>query len=154
MGSIDLARINQVLLHKQHLADDSKSDDIVQIVRDVGGLHATGSTIPYLSLFQRTGTFAREDLDEELYVKRSLCKIRCVRGTIYVIPREMISVAYSATNKMVELVSEQHSKYLGVTQTEYEEISRSILTILAGTGMTAREIKNALSISAIYPCYT
>jgi len=69
MNSINLNGINRLVLHKQHLADDSKIDDIVQIVKDVGGLHATGSMVPYLSLFARTRNFLKEYLDGELYVK-------------------------------------------------------------------------------------
>ena len=57
------------------MTDDSKIDDVVQIVKDIGGLHATGSTVPYLSLFARTRNFVKKYLDEELYVKRNLGKI-------------------------------------------------------------------------------
>jgi hypothetical protein len=34
-------------MRKQHLTDDSKTDDIVQIVKDVSGLHATIPKTPY-----------------------------------------------------------------------------------------------------------
>jgi len=87
------------------LTDDSRIDDILQIVRDISGLHATSPTMPYLSLFARTLDFAEEQLDEELYIKRNLAKIRCMRKTVYILPKEMILTAYSATKKMVELTS-------------------------------------------------
>ena len=51
---IDLNSVNRFLLHKQHLTDESKTDDILQIARDIYGLHATGPTTPYVSLFART----------------------------------------------------------------------------------------------------
>ena len=75
MKIINLDEINSFVLRKQHLTDDSRFDDIAQIVKDVGGLHATGSHVPYLSLFARTRNFVEEYLDEGLYVKRSLGKI-------------------------------------------------------------------------------
>jgi len=153
MNNIDLNQVNHFVLRKQHLTDDSKIDSIVQTVRDVGGLHATSPTTPYLSLFSRIRNFARDDLDEELYVKRNLGKIRCMRKTVYILPREMMPIAYSATSRLVELASERYTRYLGITQKEYEETSKLILGILKGKGMTAEEIKNALgtklNVSAI-----
>jgi hypothetical protein len=153
MSDLNLNLVNNFVLHKHYLTDDSKIDDIVRIVKDVGGLHATISKTPYLSLFSRAKSFTREKLDRELYEKRSLCKIRCVRKTVYLLPKEMISIAFSATKKMVELTSERYSRYLGVTQKEYIKMSKLVLEVLKSGGMTAKELKTALTtdlnISAI-----
>lgn len=153
MGIINLSAINHFVLRKQHLTDDSKIDNIVQIVRDINGLHATAPKTPYLSLFARNRDFMKEQLDEELYIKRNLGKIRCIRKTVYILLKEMIPIAYSATKKMVVLASEKYSQYLGVTRKQYYETSKSVLKILKGTGMTVKEIKRALktelNISAI-----
>jgi len=126
------------------LTDDSKIENIVQIVQDMGGLHATGSTTPYLSLFSRTRNFTRKMLDEELYLKRRLGKIRYVRKTVYVLPKENIPIAFAATRRIIEPTSEKYSKYLGITQKEYEEASKKILVVLKGKRMTTREIKKVL----------
>jgi len=126
------------------LTDDTISDNIIQTVRDVGGLHATGATVPYLSLFSRTRNFTAELLDEELYVKRSLGKIRYVRKTVYILPKDMIPAAFAATRSMIVLASEKYSKYLGVTEDGFEVASKEILSVLKGRGMTTKEIKKAL----------
>jgi len=131
-------------LRKQHLTDDTRSENIIQTVRDVGGLHATGPTVPYLSLFSRIRNFTTEFLDEELYVKRSLGKIRYVRKTVYVLPKDMVPAAFAATRSMIVLASEKYSKYLGVTEDEYEVASKRILSVLRGRGMTTKEIEKAL----------
>ena len=144
MSSIHLNQVNHFVLSKQHLTSDSKSDDIVQIVKDIIGLHATSPTTPYLSLFARTRNFAKEQLDEELYIKRNLGKIRCMRKTLYALSKEMMHIAYSATKEMVEPLSEKYSQHLGVTKEVYEETSKLILKILKGKGMTAKDVKNAL----------
>jgi len=153
MSIINLSAINHFVLRKQHLTDDSKIDNIVQIVKDINGLHATAPKTPYLSLFARNRNFMKEQLDEELYIKRNLGKIRCMRKTVYILLKEMIPIAYSATKKMVELASEKYSQYLGVTRKQYYETSKSVLKILKGTGMTVKEIRRALktelNISAI-----
>lgn len=144
MDKVSLELVNYFILGKQHLTEKYKSDNIVQIAKDILALHATLPKTPYLSLFARAKNFTREQLDEELYVKRNLGKIRFVRKTIHILPREMISIGYSATRKMSEIASKRYSRYLGVSREEYDELSRKILEILKGKGMTTTEIKKAL----------
>jgi hypothetical protein len=80
VSNINLNVVNHFVSRKQHLTDDSWTDDIFQIVKDVGGLHATSPTTPYLSMFSRAKDFTREKLDEELYVKRNQHIWRSLRG--------------------------------------------------------------------------
>jgi hypothetical protein len=141
---IDLNSVNRFLLHKQHLTDEAKTDDIVQIARDIYGLHATGPTTPYVSLFARARDFTRDKLDEEIYVKRSLGKIRCVRTTVHVLPRETIPIAFAATRGIVEPNSEDFLQYTGVTKRQYEETSKAILEMLRGKGMSTLDLKKHL----------
>ena len=152
-SSIDLKSVNRFLLHKQHLADESQTDDIVQVTRDIYGLHATNPTTPYVSLFARARDFTRDKLDEELYVKKTLGKIRCVRTTVHVLPRETLPIAFAATKSIVEPNSEDFCRYLGITERQYEDTSREILRILKGKGMSTLQIKKqlgtALNISPI-----
>jgi len=144
MKNFNLNAINRLVLPKQHLTDDSKTDDIIQIVKDIGGLHATSATGPYLSLFARTRNFIKEDLDEELYVKRNLGKIRCMRGTLYILTKELIPIAYAATKETWEKLSKQYAEFRGFSSEKYEEVSKSILNILKRGEMTASKIKKAL----------
>ncbi|MBM4401088.1 MAG: winged helix DNA-binding domain-containing protein, partial [Crenarchaeota archaeon] len=144
MTQTTLEKVNQFVLRKQHLTDDSKSNNIAQVVEDLIGLHATGPTTPYLSLLARTRNFQKEFLEEELYIKRTLGKIRCMRKTVHILPKEMIPVAFSATRKSVELASEKYSQYLGVSREEYESIARQILKVLKGKAMDTSEIKQSL----------
>jgi len=144
MTKLNLELVNHFVLNKLHLTDRSKIDDITQIAKDLVGLHATLPTTPYLSLFARTRKFTKEQFDKESYIKKNLGKIRFVRKTIHILPRDMISYGFSATRKMAEVASERYSKYLGVDQETYKMISLQILEILKGKGMTTTEIKKEL----------
>ena len=148
MENINLAQVNRFVLKKQHLADESKSDDVVRIARDIGGLHGTSATGPYLSLFARSGSFKREILAVAMSQKKSLARIRYVRNTIYILPKEFIPVAHAATSQVAEVTAERFSKYLGITPTQYTRIANKILKILRGRGLTTREIKKKLRIAA------
>lgn len=144
-SKIDLNSVNRFRLHKQHLTDESRSEDVVQIARDIYGLHATNPTTPYVSLLARARDFTRDKLDEELYVKKTLGKIRCVRTTVHVLPRETIPIAFAATKSIVEPNSEDFLRYTGaVTERQYKDASREILEILKGKGMSTLQIKKQL----------
>lgn len=147
MYNFTLEQVNHFLLCKQHLADDSKSNDIVQISKDISGLHGTGIQEPYIALFTRTRNFTREQLDNELYKKRTLVKIRCMRGTLYILHRELVPVAFSATKAAVEKLSVGFMEYRGISSTEYERISQLVLKTLQGREMTMVQIKKELGIS-------
>jgi hypothetical protein len=144
MERISLARVNHFVLKKQHLAADSKLNDAVQIAKNIGGLHGTSATGPFLSLLARSISFKRDDLAVEMSKKKSLARIRYVRNTIYILPKEFIPVAYAATSQMAEVTAARFSKYLGITPTHYARISNKILKILRGRGLTTREIKQKL----------
>jgi hypothetical protein len=145
INNITLSSVNTYTLQKQHLTEKSEIDDIIQIAKDIGGLHATGSTTPYFSLFARTNHFTRSQLDEELYLKKNLGKIRYVRKTVYILPKELLGVAYTALKPIVELASERYSEYMGINRQQYVTMSKSILELLEQGGMSTTEIKKTLN---------
>jgi len=139
---LKLLKINKYVLQKQRLIDKAPSESLVGTVRAIGGLHATSPTTPYLSLFARCKEFQREQLDAELYVKRNLGKIRYVRKTVYVLPKDMIPAAFAATRMMIEPASQAYAALLGITKTQYAEISHQILTLLKDKGgLTVKQIR-------------
>jgi hypothetical protein len=144
MSRINLDRVNHFALRQQHLTDDSRIDDIIQIAKDIVGLHATSTTTPYLALYARTHHFGKEHLDEELYLKRNLAKIRCMRKTLYILPKEMLPLAYAATGKMAREASRRYAEFRGVSPEKYEVMSKSVLALLKGREMSVFEVKKAL----------
>jgi hypothetical protein len=147
MLQIDLEHVNAFVLRKQHLTPDSKIHDIPMVVKDIGGLHATGSTVPYLSLFARCPSFEKQLLEEELYVKKSLAKIRCIRKTIYIHTKAMIPILHAATNPSVIKASKKFMEARGVTSKENVQLSEAILEMLSVEEMTASDIKKELDTS-------
>lgn len=144
MNCMNLDQINRFILKKQHLAEDSKIDDIVQVVKDIGGLHAQVPITPYLSLFVRTKNFTKEKLNAELYDKKNLGRIKCIRSTLHILPKDMIPVAFAATRKIVQSSSGSYARQFGITGQKYEKISGKIIEIVHGRGLTTKEITKEL----------
>lgn len=147
MVEYQVSQINNFLLRKQHLSSEAKNQNILQVAKDIWGLHATYASTPYLSLFNRVINFRKESLDRELLEKR-LVKIRCIRKTVHIIPKENVSIAFSATKESIQINSEKYYKFIGVAEREYEEVSKSILKLLQNRGMNTSEIKKELNTEA------
>ena len=104
---------------QQYLAKPASGLTVEEVARDIGGLHATDPTTPYLSLFARMRDFPRERLDEALYERRSLGRIRCVRNTVYILPLEQIPAAFAATRRIAEVNAERFLRLQGVTVRQF-----------------------------------
>jgi hypothetical protein len=144
MVEISLDRVNHFVLRKQHLTSDSKINDVEQIVKDIGGLHATSATGPYLSLLARAKKFEKADLSKELAHRKSLARIRYVRNTIYILPKDFIPLAFAATSRLGGMTSERYYRSFGFSPRDYDRISNKILDILKGRGLSTKEIRGKL----------
>jgi hypothetical protein len=144
MSQVSKNKINGYLLYKQHLLRDSGTDDIIQITRDLCGLHATCPTTPYLSLFARMNRFLKSDLVTEIEVKKSLIRTRSIRNTLHLLPVDTYLSVFAATRLQLERRTVQYIKNLGMTNDEFDFLADRIQIALSGRGLTASEIKNEI----------
>jgi hypothetical protein len=139
--ALDARRALVHVLAKQHLAPGSAGTDVVAVAEGLLGLHATSSVSPYLSAFARTASFRAADLDRELYDRRSLLRLKCMRGTVFVVPRGLAPVLFAATRAAT--ISADR-RWLAVGREEYERWAPAVLDALAGTTLTAAELRRRL----------
>jgi hypothetical protein len=142
--SLGLAAVKHHILRRQHLAGSTAPASLVQVARDIGGLHATGPKTPYLSLFSRVPGFTRERLDEEMYRHKSLVRIRCMRNTLHILPRTTVPVAFAATRRFTGLNAERFCRHRGVDEEEYARASLLMIDLIKDGGRTTAELKGVL----------
>jgi hypothetical protein len=138
-------------LERQHLREDALATDVVQVAADLVGLHATVAANPYLQLLERVAGFERSMLDLELYERRSLVRVRCMRGTLFVLPLDLLPVAWAATRGRVLDASEAYLASQGLTGTSYERWASRIEALLAGQALSAAEVRSALDVDRDVP---
>jgi hypothetical protein len=131
-------------LGRQHLRDDAPATDVVQAARDLVGLHATGAPNPYLQLFTRMPGFTRPALDHELYERRSLARVRCMRGTLFLLPLDLLPIAWAATRELVLGPSTKYLTVQGLTPRSYERWASLVDAVLAGRALSAAQIRTEL----------
>lgn len=145
METFELNNVNKFIIHKHHLTPKSKIDDIIQITDDICGLHSTELTTSYLSLFERTNNFKKENLEKELFVKKSLGRIRGMRRTLFIQTRKMIPIVYTATFKLIEKNFVKYMEFHKISLSEYNKVSKEILNLLKGKELSASEIRKELN---------
>ncbi len=140
----DLDLINRYVLSKQYLLPETKTDDIVEITDNIGGLHAPVSKTPFLSLLARSNTFNEAQLIEKLEDK-SFVKVKCLRASLYVLSAATLPIYYTATEKMVVAKSAKQLKQLSLSPEETDYLIDEVIELLRkGKGMTSLEINKIL----------
>ena len=144
MTVLELDDVNGFLLEKQHLSPDARAGDIPTIVRDITALHSTRPSSAYLSLHARMKDFRKDELDREMFKKKTLGRIKCMRKTVHILNREFLPVAHAATRELLTKNAYQYCKKLGISDHDLKTISRSILGALEGREMAAGEIRKTV----------
>lgn len=65
------------------------------------GLHATDPSTPYLSLFARLPAFTIDDLDEELYQRRTVLKHLAMRRTLWIVRADDLPLVQAGASDRV-----------------------------------------------------
>jgi hypothetical protein len=144
MSVYSLETINHFILSKHHLTPETKTNDLNQITLDICGLHSTSQSTPYLSLFARTKSFHKEDLDEEAYGKKNLGKIRCMRKTVFILPKDVLPFLYAATKKQYAQRLEGYLERLGMSLDKYYGIAAEIEKILKDRVRSVSDLRKEL----------
>ena len=139
---MDWEKINYYVLEKQHLT--SKCNNVVKCVEDIAGLNSITATTPYLSLFNRIKDFKKSMLDEEMYEKKRLYRLRLMRGTLFIVTRNFLPIAYSATIDRTQKRLAGFRKRYKLSEKEFEKLKDEIITVLGKGEKTAVEIRKDL----------
>ena len=70
-------------MQRQHLADRAARDDVLDVVRDISGLHAQLTASGELTLWARVDGLERDAVSRALWQERTLVKTWAMRGTLH-----------------------------------------------------------------------
>ncbi len=118
---------------------------IVQVTDDVVGLHATSPTTPYLLLHERIRGFGFADLEDAVYKRRDLVRLKAMRGTVFLLSRRLAPLVFAAT-RAATLASDR--RWLGTNDEAYARVAPKVLAALAGKSFTVAELRKTLGADA------
>jgi hypothetical protein len=142
--SYDSTRILPRVLARHHLDTSWEMQSPESITADLVGLNAGDPATPYLTLAGRLPNFDPASLDKALDHWRSLVRVRCMRGQMYVVRRDFVHVVHAANSKQVIRYAREFTSQRGVSAHDYEQLSVRVLDACAEKPMTKRELRERL----------
>lgn len=97
----DAAERRARLSERHLLAPQFRAADVLDAGDSVVAFHATDPATVFLSARARTEAVSPADVEDALYVERSLVKHLCMRRTLFVFRRELLSTVHSAAGRRV-----------------------------------------------------
>lgn len=146
--SISLEQQRSVLrrvLGRHHLLEPPGPASVVEVADDVVGLHATSPSTPHLSLHARIGAFASGALEDALYDRRSLVRLKAMRGTVFLWSRRLAPLVFAAT-RAATVASDR--RWLGINDKDYARLAPRVLATLAGHSLSVAELRKTLAVDA------
>lgn len=133
-----------IVLAKQHLLSRVDPGQWRAVPRGLVGVHAARFKSPIYSLAARVNFHSKADVARQLYAADDMIKIRCMRGTLHIVPLDMARVPHSATWRQRKGVCDRLIRAYGMAHSEVEATRSAIANLLAGSRLTAFEIEAAL----------
>lgn len=129
-------------LRRQHLAEGTSGDDVLSVIEDLLGLHATMTLSSYLQLHARTTGFVAAQLDSLLDEGRA-ARVGCMRRTLFIETAELVPLVLAATRSL-SLRAVRYLEANGLTTEQYSSLAERIVSALTGRAMTVRQLTAAI----------
>ncbi len=126
-------------LARSHLLERAPAERLVEVVREVGGIHAQVTASAELQLTARVEGIAQADVREALWERRSLAKSWTLRGTLHLHPADELRLWTAARRAVVG-----EADYVTEDFAMVPAVVAAIGDALAGRRLTREELADAV----------
>jgi hypothetical protein len=117
-----------------------RADGVVEAVRRAAGVYGSAPS-SHLGLVVRARGYKPADLNDAVLRERVLVRVRAMRGSVYLVPRDLVPHALALTpQKTVE----HYAKLAGIAVRDFAPLANRIEAIVGERPRTAAEIREAL----------
>jgi hypothetical protein len=127
-------------LARSHLAERAPAERLVDVVRDVGGIHAQVMGSAELQLAARVEGITQQDVRDALWERRELAKTWTLRGTLHVHPADELRLWTAA--RLAVLGDADH---LTDGLEDVGHVVAAIGDVLRGNRLTREELADAVT---------
>ncbi|HWN23173.1 MAG TPA: winged helix DNA-binding domain-containing protein [Gaiellaceae bacterium] len=128
-------------LARSHLSKPAPRTRLVEVVREVGGIHAQVLSAAELALSARVRGLTQEHVNRALWKERSLVKTWTLRGTLHIHPADELGLWLAARRAVVG----DWYFHNELPPSEAKEILAAIADALDGRCLTREELVEAVS---------
>ncbi len=140
----DAARVVPRILARHHLHTPWEPASIESLAGDLVGLTTADPATPYLTLAARLPGFDAASLDRALDERRSLVRIRCMRGMLYAVRRDLVPIVHAASERQVVRYARDFVRSRGIDPAAYEQLAARVLEATADRPLTTAELRERL----------
>ena len=127
-------------LQRHHLDERVPKRSALDVVADVGGLHAQLMSSAELALWARVDQLKRNDVKKWLWTDRRLVKTWAMRGTLHVLRSDEYPLWQAGLGTYQHYLKPAWFKAFGVTRPELDKLVASIAKALDGRTLTRDEL--------------
>ena len=127
-------------LSRGHLLERAPAERLVEVVRDVGGIHAQVTGSAELQLAARVEGITQNDVREALWERRELAKTWTLRGTLHLHPADELRLWTAARRAVVG-----KADYAADGLENVDAVVAAIGHVLAGNRLTREELADAVA---------
>ena len=139
MGSLTWDEVRSRRLARNHLAERAPAERLVEVVRDVCGIHAQVMGSAELQLAARVEGITQADVRAALWERRDLVKAWTLRGTLHIHPADELGLWTAARRAVVG-----EADYVTEDVAIVPAVVAAIGEALAGTRLTREELADAV----------
>jgi uncharacterized protein YcaQ len=138
-------------MRRHHLIERAPRDQMLDVVADIGGLHAQLMSSAELTLHARVEGLEREAVSQALWEDRSLVKLWAMRGTLHLLPAAELDVWLGALGTYDHYLKRAWLKAFDITAEQLEQLIDAIGEALDGELRTREELGTAVASIAGEP---
>lgn len=138
-------------LHRQHLDRRAAPDAVLEIARDLCGLHAQVMSSAELTVWARTESLRRDAVSEALWRDRTLVKFWAMRGTLHLVRADEFGLFSGALSTYDHFLKPQWLRYFETSREELEALFAHVRDVLHDRRLTREELALAVEAKASAP---
>jgi uncharacterized protein YcaQ len=143
--SLTWDRVRTWRLAHQRLLQRVQSARLLDVVRDVGGIHAQVQSSAELQLWARVNGVSRDDIREALWEKRSLVRTWCMRGTLHLLPAAELPTYVAALRTHDRWWKGAWLRMIGMTEKELRDTLAAIRASLTARPITREQLAHKVA---------
>jgi hypothetical protein len=138
--SLTWDRVRTWRLAQQRLLQRVQNARLLEVVRDVGGIHAQIQSSAELQVWARVNGVSRDDVRDALWEKRSLVRTWCMRGTLHLLPAEDLPTYVAALRTHDRWWKGAWLRMIGMTEKELRDTLAAIRVSLTARPITREQL--------------
>jgi Winged helix DNA-binding domain len=142
--TVSLATVNAYLLVKQGLYADRQRQSHPHELPYLLGVYGSSPSC-YLSLLNRSAGLTVAEVDHSIYKERLLLRMRCMRGSLFLISSEDMPMVFQATKTIAQTAFQRLLDKAEVTEKEYHLTADRLNALVENRCMTVNELNRAIA---------